>query len=450
MSGGAERIQRWLAIGLAVAGIILLTGWSVWPATRELSYGYASYYTAAQLVRDGADTDRLYENSWFLERSIEEGFVETPDIFFINPPPTALLLLPFSSLSPEDADVAWTLFNVLLLILAVWIMFDTLRAAGLKVGPDSVLFWALIGLIAIYNPIWENFFFGQVYVLLLVFLSLAMRAYVLEQERRLGLWLGLMFATKSAGAVLWGLLLLERRFRGLAWGVGTIIAVIVLASPLLGFSVWWEYLNRIPGLFDQPWSGVTAYQTTTSFIHHNLHVELRSNPAPITDLPYIVAPLSTAINALLFGLAALAGWILPRDLNDRRLRLARFGLLSALMIPLQPLGEEHHYVLALPAVLSALCLSLAEPSGERRGIMLLLAALGTLLIVIPLHHTHPSLSPGFRALLAYPKLYGGLLIAGTMVTYLVIAPAGWEARIRSALSRLPAIRRPSRSRQPAS
>ena len=450
MSDRANRIQRWIAIGLAAVGIVAFAGWSVLPATRELSYGYASYYTAARLVRDGAETDRFYENRWFLDHSIEMGFVETPDIFFVNPPPTALLLLPFSDLSPEHADVAWTLLNVLMLVIAAAIIFDTLAVTGMHIARGSALFWAFVALIAVYNPIWENIFFGQVYVLLLLFLTLAMRAYVLDQRRRLGVWLGLMFAAKTAGGLLWGMLILDRRFRSLGWGAVTILVVLLAASPLLGFTMWWEYVDRLPGLFNQPWSGVTAYQTTTSFIHHNFHVEPRSNATPIADLPAIVAPLSTAINITIFGLAALAGWALQREMDGRRLRLARFGLMSALMVPLQPLGEEHHYVLALPSVLSALCLGLAEPAGIRRGVMLLLATIGALLIAVPLHHTHPSLGPGFRAVFAYPKLYGGLLIAGAMTVQLVIAPAEWQSRIQTLLSTLPVIRRPSQSRQSAS
>ena len=56
MSDRSSRIQRWIAIGLAAIGIVAFAGWSVLPATRELSYGYASYYTAARLVRDGDQT----------------------------------------------------------------------------------------------------------------------------------------------------------------------------------------------------------------------------------------------------------------------------------------------------------------------------------------------------------------------------------------------------------
>ncbi|MEZ4568789.1 MAG: hypothetical protein R2849_00350 [Thermomicrobiales bacterium] len=251
--------------------------------------------------------------------------------------------------------------------------------------------------------------------------------------------------------MLWGLLLLGRRFRSLAWGAGTILAAVLLTTPVLGLGMWWEYVQRLPELFNQPWSGVTAYQTTTSFIHHNLHADPRSNADPIVDLPSVVVPLTTTLNLILFSAAAVAGWVLQRRMEDERLRVARFGLLSALMIPLQPLGEEYHYVLVLPAIFSVLLVGLAEPSGLRRELILALGALGTLLIAMPLHQTSPSLSPGFRALLAYPKLYGGLMIAGAMSVQLVIAPASWQLRISRVAERLSlAIQRPSALRRPAS
>ena len=446
-----ETKQRMIAIILAVVGTALYLGWSVRPATVELSYGYASYYTAAALLRDGVDADRLYDHDWFLDQARAAGFVETPDIFNINPPPTALVLLPFSGLSPEVADLAWTLTNVGLLVLAVGMLFRTLSAAGFELSPSGPVFWALVALIAVFNPIWENTFFGQMYVLLFLFLVLAMRAYVLDQDGRFGIWLGLLFATKSAGALLWGLMILGRKFRAVAAGIVTILAVALVASPVLGFSVWWEYIQRIPGLFDQPWSGLTAYQTTTSFIHHNFHIEPRSNSAPILDLPALVAPLSTVVNLVIVGIAALAGWVLQRDIDGSRLRLARFGLFSALLIPLQPLGEEHHYILALPAVVTVLLLAAQEKDDARRAVILPFAVLGAFLIAVPLQHTHPSLIPGFRAVFAYTKLYGGLLTACALGAYLVIPQAEWRGRIDATVRALPIFtQRRLQTRRPAS
>jgi hypothetical protein len=435
-----------VAMGLAAVGWLLFLGWSARPAMGELSYGFASYYTAARLVREGVEGERFYDNEWFLDQTREQGFVERPDIFFVNPPPAALLFLPLSELGPERADVVWTLANVVMLGLAVAIILDTLRRAGVRVpsGRDrrSPLFWALIALPAGFNPVWETVYFGQVYILLLVLMSLAMRAYVLDGERRLGLWLGLLLAVKMAGAPLWALLVLGRRVRALAWGVGTVLAAVIVSSALMGWYVWWHYAGRLPSLVNQPWTGVTAYQTLASFVHHNLRAEPRSNAEPLADLPGIVQPLASGLSLAVFVLALAAGWLLPRALERGQLRLARFGLLLGLTIPMQPLGEEYHYTLTLPAVFAALALALQAEPGARRELMLLLAALATLLIAVDLHHTDPRLSPGWRALVAYPKLYGSLLLSGSLAVYIVVAPGCWRARLRQALDRLASAIRP--------
>ncbi len=146
---------------LALASMTLYLGWSVRPAATELSYGYASYYTAARLLRDGFEPDRFYENRWFLNRSIEQGFMDTPDIYNINPPPTSMVLLPLSSLSPEDADIIWTLANVIILAAAMMAIFDTLRSAGLAIDCECPSTWALSAWCGVYNPIWENIASGR-------------------------------------------------------------------------------------------------------------------------------------------------------------------------------------------------------------------------------------------------------------------------------------------------
>jgi hypothetical protein len=119
------------------------------------------------------------------------------------------------------------------------------------------------------------------------------------------------------------------------------------------------------------------------------------------------------------------------------------------------LGEEYHYTLTLPAVFTLLALALQAEPGARRELMLLLAVVGTLLIAAPLHHTDPRLSPGLRALLAYPKLYGGLLLAGSMAVYIIVAPGCWRERLRQAFARAQrapgaATRQLSSARRPAS
>src|SRR5690606_465750 len=97
------------------------------------------------------------------------GFQETPDIFNVNPPTTALLFLPLQWLSPVSVDVVWSLLSVLALVVALLVLFQTLVDAGLlRWREDRVLLWLLATLALVFNPVHENFRYGQVYLLMLL------------------------------------------------------------------------------------------------------------------------------------------------------------------------------------------------------------------------------------------------------------------------------------------
>jgi hypothetical protein len=98
-------------------------------------------------------------------------------------------------------------------------------------------------------------------------------------------------------------------------------------------------------------------------------------------------------------------------------------------VPLQPLGEEHHYVLLLPVALVALAL-LAGGLGQRQPLAALAAIAGLVALAAPYDYWAEPLRHGWRALLAYPKLYGALLLAGAIA-----------AALEPTLDRLPVARR---------
>lgn len=421
---------EWVARALAGAAALLFVCARVIPSARDLSHGFAAYYTSARLLLDGVDPAGFYRNRWFMEQTIALGFQESPDIFHVNTPATSLIMLPFAWLSPARADFGWAVLNVALLTLAILLLARALRDAGLALSWGSPLIWLLVAYTFIYNPVWENVRYGQVYIALLVLLALAMGAYVRDQDGRFGSFLGLMLFFKSSGTLLWLLPLIERRYRTLAAGVGTILAGIVVSIPLLGLRSWWEYAQWLPSLFDQPWSGVTAYQTTTSLFHHNLKASERYNTQPVLDLPWLAGPLEMLVSIVVVVAIVTFGWALARQLPERLARLVRFGLVAALAIPLQPLGEEYHYTLVLPSVWVALALPATSEAGLRSAIARFLGLSGALLLALPVEITDPWFEPGYRALLAYPKLYGAFLVAGSLAAWLASEPATWPARTR--------------------
>jgi hypothetical protein len=89
------------------------------------------------------------------------------------------------------------------------------------------------------------------------------------------------------------------------------------------------------------------------------------------------------------------------------LRLA-FGAMTMAGIVSVPFAEQHHYTLA---VLPLFVVAGAWSKGQGRAAGWLLG-LAAALIGLPLPYEAPALSQGALALLAYPRLYGGLLLWG--------------------------------------
>jgi hypothetical protein len=249
----------------------------------------------------------------------------------------------------------------------------------------------------------------------------------------LGLALGLLVVLKGAGILLWLAPLLDRRWRALAYGAGTVATLALLTTPLLGLRAWWEYLERLPSLFDQPWTGVTAYQTLPSFVYHLTRAEPVYAPHPLLDAGWLARPLSSLVGGLVIIACVLAGWVMTREVDPARRRLLRFALLGAVAVPLQPVGEEHHYTLVLPSVWVALG-TLSWTGADRWGrahlwLRLMPAVLGSLLLAAPIPFRSDLLRDGWHALGAYPKLYGAALIALALAATLAAPPREWPARI---------------------
>lgn len=376
-----------LAVRLAIFAVDI--------ATRR-SDGFGAYYTASRLLHDGAPVSRFYDDDWFGAR-VQDEAPGVRDIFFVNPPTAALLLLPLARLSYEHARMIWTALNLVMLIVAAGWMAREARL-GRALAP------AFLCLVFVNQPVWANFNQGQAYVFLLLVLVAAWWGYRRHRPAALGVALGVALVLKTAGVLLVPMLLVQRRWRAVAWTAGTAAAIVLVSLPWMGIASWHAYLERLLALSSTPSLAVTAYQTLPGLFRHLTTPDAIWNPGPL-----IAAPgLGRALGLLAFIVPA--GAAIYAAIATRCADLAFAAALIATLV-VSPLSLDYHYpMLLLP---TAILLTWVAREGDRRSWAVL--AIAIILIALDLPYRSDALRDGLWAVLAYPKLLGAILLCGLAI-----------------------------------
>jgi hypothetical protein len=307
-----------------------------------------------------------------------------------------------------------------LLSVVLWIagLGFLARGLGLFDGPSAI--HPLLVLAAVttgYLPIRDNLRQGQCYTLIFFLLCLVFFCALRSGSRgafAAGVPLGLMLVLKTAGVWLWPLLLLSRRWPTLLAAAGTAVVLVVLASPLVGWAAWNAYFIELPRLGADPSRYVTAYQTVTSLMGHLFVFDAQWSPAPIANAPALATFLKVFVSGAVFVPSLCLQRLDSRDLGKRALSL---GMLSSPIVSMAPVAEGYHYVLVLPSLVVAFWWAARQGVGPVSW--LVLSAI-TLLLIVPLHYfATPSFKDGWRAVFAYPRVYGAL----ALWTWLAVALA---------------------------
>jgi hypothetical protein len=368
---------------------------------------FVAHYTLATLLAGGADLARTYDDRWFEAQTARV----TPGVsdINVNPPTTALLLLPVAGLSYTDARIVWTAASVAILAAAVALLC---REAGLG-GPWAFSFAALAFL---FQPVAADLGFANVYVLVLALATLAWRGYRTRNDALLGVALAAMLALKLAGSFLWLLLLVERRWRALAWAAGTLAALVVGTLPWIGVHAWLADAASLADAVRRPERAVTAYQSVPGFFHHLLSRSQPWNPAPVLDLPRLAAAASWAAVLLLLAAGLLVARLHPGD------DLVFAAVLIAGVVA-SPMALDYTYATLLLPI--AVALAWVRRRRSAGSWALLAAAIVPMAADLP--YRSPRLASGALALLAYPKLGGAVLLWAWL---LAAALAGRRTRVR--------------------
>ncbi len=206
------RTRRAVTIAIAVSTVLLayyVIAWAQVTPLRERGTDFSASYVAALLVRSG-DGAHLYdqpaEHARHLTLLPAGTVINLP---FIAPPTTALLALPFTALDPGTAFRVWSVIELLLLGLAVWV---AIRAGPWPAGIGGPARLATLLMALAVGGTYAFLLLGQIDGIAALGLAVAYAAWRRGRSASAGFWLALAFAaTKPHLAIGLGVWLVARR-----------------------------------------------------------------------------------------------------------------------------------------------------------------------------------------------------------------------------------------------
>ncbi len=390
LANGILQTEKFWPLILFVLTAFLFFKLTLLPSAKKLTHGFAAYYTASRLVIEHRSGSSFYDDEAFHAEVSQMTHGQVNDIYWANPPTAALMFMPLAPLPIGMARIVWSGALLISLFCAVAILDVGIFGKPL----EARTFFIATSLLFFSAPVAANFQFGQVYLLLLIFYAVALLGLQRGQDRLAGLFLALPLVFKASGLPLLLLLIMHKKWRALIW-TGLLLATILLLSvPLVGLSTWRVYLfSVLPGFLSDPVITATAYQTVPGFTRHLFVYDPIWNPNPLVHWPTVASLFSVLVTIALVGVASR--W----SRKSSSLKLFCLGLI--LSVILVPAAEQHHYVLLLPAAMLAV---------RSRRVPKVLLSVAVVLIAWPLNYVENTMVQGWGALLAYPRLYGAILL----------------------------------------
>lgn len=377
--------RRWLAGSLAAIALV---------------YGVFSYVNlfAGDWARDFAPLFRGPRALWRGESlyTLDELRLNPFSAVYKYPPFFALIMGPFTPLSPGIAFQSWKAFQVALVALAAWLIWS---AEELSWRRWSSL-WLLIAL-ALFQPIIDTIRYGQVDAILLATLAGALWAIRRDRWWLFGVLIAIATLTKLYPAYLLVLPLVRRRWQGIAGFAGALAVLLIVGVAAMGLDVHLVYLREVLPLSGGG-TGWIENQTINGFLNRLTATTFGLEPAggPRTMLATYLAAAALTLLALWWS----------RTLDDGR----AFGLLIVTMLIVLPVSWIHYQtILLIPLI--GLFAAIERDGGATWSHAVPLALAWALLCFGNqwAFYGRALYGPFWQLILSY-KLYGLLLLFGAI------------------------------------
>jgi len=390
------------AILLCAVLVLVFVTRGLVPATSKIDTDFPNYFTAAKIVADGGDVDRLYDDLWFQGQMRHYQIGDTPGAKFAPfPPPTALLLVPLTGLQPLNALRVMTAVSVLCLICSIVLLAKILSWSRL----DAAVFVLLSGY-AVFNALR----FGQPYILASLSCVLGYYAFGKDKPLLAGMCFGLFAPIKYFPVVILIYFAFRKQWRVVLGGAAMIAAVASVSVGVLGWKIHQDFLagvfrNHLTGdasILD-PFSA--SYQSFDTLFRRLFVFDATANPQPFLSLPGL-AIIGTSITKASIFLAAIATLVKLARSGAATVTAPSIGILGILILLLAPATASYHFVLLWLPV--GLLIGYFFREGAPLYAYFILGAYA-LIGFFPYGHAYRFEGRGGLTLLAYPRLF--LLLA---------------------------------------
>ena len=332
-----------VALVFGVAAVLYCAALGIRLHTRWYELDFSAYYFWAYALRSGLDPYATDLAPLATRLGLATGASTHADY----PPTFILCFAPLTLMSPHAAYWVWTGLNLVLLLAAVWVLFK-----GFGFGACG--FVALAAMAILYEPVSENFFWGQAQIVLLLLLVLNFRWARAGKDAGAGLALAMAILLKAYPAIMLLHFVVARRARVVAWTIAGLVAGGLVTLATVGWAAF----------------GFLHPEITTAHVYWNAGL---AASATITRIFFAAfgTPLSSGANLARVALIAAAViWLLAlgarATLASERAgrRDAGYGVWVVLAVFLFPITWIHHMVLLLIPFAQTV---LAAREGEADG-----------------------------------------------------------------------------------
>ena len=356
----ARLALEWLvALAIGVAGLALLLNGSFFANYDALHIDLSINVVASHALRNGVNP---YGETTLLELANSLG---SPSILiynqlftsYIQPPTSALSLLPLTFFDWRDATHIYLYYNHVMLAAAIIVMLLTVR-------PTIPLRWVLAAvpvIVALYSQVYMSFSLGQIDATQTLLLTVAFWGMTTRRPAVAGTAVAIGAALKIVPGLLLVYFLWRREYKALAWGVGVGMVLLLLSLAYVGPDIYKTYLTEtLPALLkgsthysNAAFSAILARANTPDWVGDlpemlNLNEVTLSTTSRLIGLAFNLSAL--VVVALVLGRARPA--VSKAAAPEPGSRLAEFYLVVAVGLTISSVTWDFYTIWLLPAFIA--------------------------------------------------------------------------------------------------